>query len=176
MPVGVCRSGVEPPTGTIHPRESRGNRGQSFRRWNGNSTPHRRMPVGLCRSGVEPPTGTIHPRESRETEDRVSGAGTKLQPHRRMPVGVCRSGVEPPTGTIHPRESRGTEDRVSGAGTEIQPPTGACRSAYAGRGLNPRPERSTHAKAGEQRTEFPALERSFNPPPAHAGRCMPVGG
>ena len=28
-----------------------------------------------------------------------------------------------------------------------------CRSENAGRGLNPRPERSTHAKAGEQRTE-----------------------
>ena len=83
----------------------------------------------------------------------------------------CRSGVEPPTGTIHPRESRGTAHGkhesikrfTSGGGhfpaLELRAniwqgwsfPT-LCRS-FAGRGLNPRPERSTHAKAGEQRTE-----------------------
>ena len=41
-----------------------------------------------------------------------------------------------------------------GAGVNIAAPK-RCRSMLvnAGRGLNPRPERSTHAKAGEPRTE-----------------------
>ena len=78
----MSRSGVEPPTGTIHPRESRGAtdgkqnqlknsfRGDAFpvlelraSIWRGWSFP------SLCRSGVEPPTGTIHPRESSGTTD-----------------------------------------------------------------------------------------------------------
>ena len=81
---------------------------------------------------------------------------------------LCRSGVEPPTGTIHPRESSGTESRKQKSKIHfgmflriwnrrrIFSGGGAFRSGvqlYAGRGLNPRPERSTHAKAGEQSPE-----------------------
>ena len=55
---------------------------------------------------------------------------------------------------------------------------------YAGRGLNPRPERSTHARAGEQQTEkeskdsfrgnaFPDLESLED---IWRGWIIPVGG
>ena len=55
------RSGVEPPTGTIHPRKVSENKG-TFRR-----------------SGVKPPTGTIHPRKVSENNsgDGLSGVGRK---------------------------------------------------------------------------------------------------
>ena len=85
---------------------------------------------------------------------------------RVAPPTLCRSGVEPPTGTIHPRESRGTTDRkqesikgfvsgecLSGFGVSGDIWRGWSFPVLAGRGLNPRPERSTHAKAGEQQTE-----------------------
>ena len=125
----------------------------------------------MCRSGVEPPTGTIHPRESRGTEDRkqksiswrLSGfgiaggywAGVELSD--LVPVGGCTPDRnDPPTRkqgnngqtieiniltALRIRNRR----RVLGGGGAFRP--------CAGRGLNPRPERSTHAKAGEQRTE-----------------------
>ena len=79
---------------------------------------------------------------------------------------MSESGVGPPTGTIHPRESRGTTDRKQESIKGFV--SGECLSGFrvagdiwrgwsfpvlAGRGLNPRPERSTHAKAEEQQTE-----------------------
>ena len=74
------RSGVEPPTGTIHPREGRGteDRNQSKDSYLGNAFPDLGLRGDIwlgwsfplfCRSGVEPPTGMIHPRESRGTAD-----------------------------------------------------------------------------------------------------------
>ena len=66
------------------------------------------------------------------------------------------------------------------------PPAGFAdnQAAYAGRGLNPRPERSTHARAGEQQTEkeskdsfrgnaFPDLESLED---IWRGWIIPVGG
>ena len=79
-------------------------------------------------------------------------------------------------------------------------PVGICRSVYAGRGLNPRPERSTHARALDECPKTgrftrgrpcriwscgrifsrgvsfqPCAGRGFNPRPAQAKRRLPRG-
>ena len=100
-PPTLCRSRVEPPTGTIHPRESRGTKDRKqestiretpFQIRDRKGVDWRMLVVfvliGECRSslrrsGVEPPTL------------RRSGV---------EPPTLSRSGVEPPTGTIHPRQ------------------------------------------------------------------------
>ena len=83
-PVGLCwsvyagrvlplsRSGVAPPTGTIHPRESRGTTVRKQLKDSSRSgvEPPPLSRSYLSRSGVAPPTGTIHPRESRGTTAR----------------------------------------------------------------------------------------------------------
>ena len=153
----------------------------------------------LCRSGVEPPTGTIHPRESRGTEDRkqksmswrLSGFGIAggywagVERSDLVPVGGCTPDRnDPPTrkqgnngqkieinvlAALRIRNCR----RVLGGGGAFRP--------CAGRGLHPRPERSTHAKAGEQRAEnrnqcsvgFPDSKLYRN---IWRGWIVPVGG
>ena len=113
----LCRSGVAPPTGTIHPRRGRGteSRKQKSRNLFSDIPFQIPEPVGECRSSLS----------------------------RSKPIGgflptLSRSGVEPPTGTIHPRKGRGTESRkqksrnlFSDMPFQIPEPVGECRSSLS---------------------------------------------
>ena len=83
-------------------------------------------------------------------------------------AGQCRSGVEPPTGTIHPRKGRGTESEK-----QKSIPCLCSRHLYAGRGLNPRPERSTPAGAEEQSPENKNQSLAFTRTAAPRPLCVP---
>ena len=120
----LCRSGVEPPTGTIHPREGIGWMTENRKIHAGEDFPDLELRADiqrgwivptLCRSGVEPPTGTIHPRKGIGwmTENRKIHAGedfpdlelrADIQRGWIVPT-LCRSGVEPPTGSSFVRRS-----------------------------------------------------------------------
>ena len=110
----LCRSGVEPPTGMIHPRESIGWMTENRKIRAGNALPDLEFWADIwwgwsvpsfCRSGVEPPTGMIHPRESIGwmTENRKIRAGNALPNLKARQIfgggGSFRSGVQPPTGS-----------------------------------------------------------------------------
>ena len=120
----------------------------------------------LSRSGVVPPTGTIHPRQIFTCAPKFGN----LTAAHRVRLGVAdrqqrRSGVVPPTGTSpesstsakHFPKTPNPSTSPSNTG-RILPYTGralcrlgsACRGVpvgnSAGRGLHPRPERSTPAK------------------------------
>ena len=83
-----CRSGVEPPTGTIHPRESRGTevrkqeskdsfRGMPFRIWNYGRT---FSGCGAFRSEIQPPTAPTRPAQKSPAKKKLQkSAATPLQ-------------------------------------------------------------------------------------------------
>ena len=105
--------------------------------------PKRRLgmpPREARRSGIASPTGTIHPRESRETEVRKRESKDSF---RGMPCRIWNCGrTFSRDGTFRPR---------------------------AGRGLHPRPERSTHAKAEKQKSESGNQK-------IHFGECLAAFG
>ena len=101
--LNLCRSGVEPPTEKLHPRESRGaadGKQESIKRFiSGDVFPDLGLREifgggGSFRSGVQPPTGS-------------DSFAPQASFHK---LNLRRSGVEPPTGKLHPRESRGAAD------------------------------------------------------------------
>ena len=125
----LSRSGVAPPTGTIHPRESRGTT-------DGKQESNKRFILGRCLSGFGIAGGHLagvdhsgrgfnpRPAQGRPTfpnrhkQERINNTISALRFRfpclrgrtLRRPWALSRSGVAPPTGTIHPRESRGTTD------------------------------------------------------------------
>ena len=155
--------------------------------------------AGMELSGLEPVGGCTPDRNdppTRKQRNRSQKAGIKrfisgnalphlelrenIQPGWSFPAS-SRSGVAPPTGTIHPRESRETEvrkreskDSFRGMPCRIWncgrtfSRDGAFRPR-AGRGLHPRPERSTPAKAGKQKSESGNQK-------IHFGECLAAFG
>ena len=181
----LCRSGVAPPTGTIHPRESRGTadrKQESIKRSISGGCPSRFGIVGGDLAGVDrsgrgcnprpAPGRTIHPRESRGTADRKQES-IKRSISGRCPsrfgiaggdlAGVDRSGrgcnPRPAPGrTIHPRESRGTADRKQKSIKRSI--SGGCPSRF---GI-----------VGEDLAGVDRSGRGFNPRPAQ-GRRLKAG-
>ena len=146
-PVGDCIPDRNDPP----PRKQR-NRSQKagIKRFiSGNAFPHLELRENIqpgwsfpasSRSGVAPPTGTIHPRESRETEVRKRESKDSF---RGMPFRIWNCGrTFSRDGAFRPR---------------------------AGRGLHPRPERSTHAKAEKQKSESGNQK-------IHFGECLAAFG
>ena len=164
----LSRSGVAPPTGTIHPRESRGTT-------DGKQESNKRFILGRCLSGFGIAGGHLagvdhsgrgfNPRPAqgrpafpnRHKQERINNTISALRFRfpclrgrtLRRPWALSRSGVAPPTGTIHPRESRGTTDEkqesnkrfISGGGLSGFGIAGGYLAGVelSGRGFNPRP-------------------------------------
>ena len=148
----LCRSGVEPPTGTIHPRQIPPT----------TPNPESHPPpqcvnsgVALCRSGVEPPTGTIHPRQ-------IPPATPNPESHPLPNAGQCRSEVAPPTGIHRP---------TSNQRSVITPPSPAHSKTTASTDYHPPPtppDATTSAKP-----EKPAPDAASSPQPARPPNKTP---
>ena len=163
-----CRSGVEPPTGTIHPRQI-----SSYAPTPGHNpfgVSPALTPVGgikPCRSpsywsGVAPPT----------LSRSHAGRGLNPRPERSIPAKYLPT--LPIPATIHsefppPSYRSGIKPyRLPSYWSGVAPPT--LSRSHAGRGLNPRPERSTPAKY------LPTLPIPATIHSEFAPTLMPVGG
>ena len=142
------RSGVEPPTGTIHPRESRGwmmgvwndEKGRALWIWNWRG----------YLAGVELSGRGFNPRPAQGwgfNPRPAQGRGFNLRPAQGWGFNLRPAqgrGATPPTGA---RSERASPDRRRNLESKRMSGKGGAFQSGAGRGLNPRPERSIHAKA-----------------------------
>ena len=126
-PVGLCRSGVEPPTGKLHPRKGGGTtdrKRESIKRFIAEDVfPGLELREDIWRGWIVPVGGSTPDRRRngaphlrliflpcRKKWMRLSVAHLFLLFDLRLPE-LCRSGVGPPTGRLHPRKDGGTTDK-----------------------------------------------------------------
>ena len=162
---GLCRSGVEPPTGTIHPRGGRGtaDRRQDKDSFRGDAFPDLELRTDIWRGwsfppcagrGFNPrpaqnrnypPTRNIHP-QLPNSENYSPKCDSCLLTLIQCPCGggSFRSGVQPPTGT------RSEVQPPTSAKSEGQPSTSAKSEGQPSTSAKSEGQPSTSAKSGGQ--------------------------